>query len=98
RITAGRNVLLGDAVHETGTGFHVIPRLSGDTVFLEIATEEAGRESQRIATTVSGRLGEWLEMGGAASAATRDERGLLSAGRQHLAEVRRVWVKVEELH
>ena len=98
RIAAGRSAPIGDAVHEIGTGFHVIPRISGDTVFLEIATEQAGRESQRIATTVSGRLGEWLEMGGAAGATTRSDRGLLSTRQQHFAEARRVWVKVEELH
>ena len=32
--------------------------------------------SQRIATTASGRLGEWFELGGIQGSATRDERGV----------------------
>jgi len=41
-------------VQDAAAGFEVVPRLAGDTVFLDTATG-----------TVRGRLGEWLEAGGA---------------------------------
>jgi type II secretory pathway component GspD/PulD (secretin) len=59
-------------VQEIATGFEVVPRVAGSTVTLEIAPqrEVAGPggtvRSERIATTVSARLGEWVEIGGAA--------------------------------
>jgi hypothetical protein len=46
---------------------------------------------------VRARLGEWVEIGGAAEAAARDDRGIASAGARRSSESRRVWVKVEEL-
>ena len=47
--------------------------------------------------TVSGRLGEWLEIGGSASAASRTESGILSRRETQRSSERRVWVKVEEV-
>jgi hypothetical protein len=86
-------------VHETATGFEAVPRLSGDTVFLDIAPqrETAGGQFQRVLTTVSGRLGEWFELGGTAGNASRDDRGIVSANRALSSEQRRIWVKVEEM-
>jgi hypothetical protein len=43
-------------VQETTAGFEVIPRLSGDRVSMEIV-------SSRTASTASGRVGEWFELG-----------------------------------
>jgi hypothetical protein len=50
-----------------------------------------------MATTVSARLGEWFEVGGAVASAARDERGIASGSRSRSSETRRVWLKVEEL-
>jgi len=90
-------------VQEADTGFAVSPRLAGDTVHLEIAPQRemlgprGTVQSQRIATSASGRLGEWFEIGGVVAASARDERGIASSGRTTGSESRRVWVKVEEL-
>jgi hypothetical protein len=86
-------------VHETATGFDAVPRLSGSTVFLDIAPqrETPGGQFQRASTTVSGRLGEWFELGGVSGSAARDDRGILSANRVQHSEARRIWVKVEEI-
>jgi type II secretory pathway component GspD/PulD (secretin) len=90
-------------VQETATGFEVVPRISGASVILEIAPqrEVAGPggtvQSQRIATTVSARLGDWVDLGGATQSAMRDERGIGSASRSTGADSRGVWLKVEEL-
>ncbi len=90
-------------VQEIATGFEVVPRVSGSTVFLEIAPqrEVAGPrgtvQSERIATTVSARLGEWVEIGGAAQSAVRDDRSVGSASRSWGTDSRGVWLKVEEI-
>lgn len=86
-------------IRETATGFEAVPRLAGgDTVIVEIAPQRETRDQhQRIATTVSARLGEWFEIGGAATDASREDRGLASASRSRSSEARRVWLKIEEL-
>jgi hypothetical protein len=90
-------------VQEASTGFAVLPRLTGTTVHLEVAPQRemlgprGSVQSQRVATSATGRLGEWFEIGGVVAASTRDERGIAAAGRATGSESRRVWVKVEEL-
>lgn len=97
-IMAGRTVPLPGGTWETATGFEAIPRLAGDTVFVDIAPQRESLERQeRIATTLSARLGEWFEVGGALHASDRDERGAISRSRTGAYETRRVWLKVEAL-
>jgi hypothetical protein len=80
------------------SGFEVVPRLSGGLVHLDIAQQrEAGMHSQRLTTSTTARLGEWVELGGTAQAGSRDERGIASASGRRSSESRRVWVKVETL-
>jgi type II secretory pathway component GspD/PulD (secretin) len=88
---------------DAGTGFAVVPRLSGQTVHLEIAPQRETLgprgtvQGQRITTAVRGRLGEWFELGGMAGSAARDERGIGSSDQSRSTQSRRVWVKVEEI-
>ncbi len=85
-------------VQDLATGFEVVPRLSGNNVFLEIAPQRETVESyQRAATSVAGRLGEWFELGAIGSGATREDRGIASASGARAAQSRRIWVKVEEV-
>lgn len=92
-------------IQGAATGFEVVPRVSGANVFLDIAPQReqfaAGAsgavQSERVASTVSGRLGEWIELGGASGSTTRSDRGILSSRERSVSEERRVWVKVEEL-
>ncbi len=86
------------------TGFEVVPRLAGDEVILDIAPQRenfVGRsgsiQSERIESSVRGRLGEWIELGGASTASSRAESGTLSSGQRSVTGDRRVWVKVEEI-
>jgi type II secretory pathway component GspD/PulD (secretin) len=80
------------------TGFEAVPRLSGDTVLLEIAPRrETSNQQQYLATTVSARLGEWFEVGAMAQTASRADRGIAGVSRARGAESRRVWLKVEEI-
>ena len=88
----------GNVMRETATGFEAIPRLVGGSVQVEIAQRrETLAQQQGLSTTVSGRLGEWLEVGGAAENASRDDRGLASRSSSRNVASRRVWLKVEEL-
>lgn len=90
---------------DTNTGFHVLPRLQGDIVTLDINPQRETFDEQRrgavnvqrVTTTVSGRLGEWIDLGGSGDARS-DERSVLLGRSSGRAEERRgVQVRVEEL-
>lgn len=89
---------------DLGTGFVAVPRLSGERVTLEISPRDDTPGSlpgsvnvQRLLTTVSGRLGEWLELGGSSGeqSASSGAIGAYSAG--SASRQRRLLLMVEEL-
>lgn len=91
-------------VQDLGTGFEVVPRLSGSDVTLEILQqrEVAGPrpgtvQGQQISSVVSTALGHWVEIGGTVSDRRAEERGIGSARSAREGKSRRVWVKVEEI-
>lgn len=90
-------------IQQATTGFEVVPRLAGDTVHLEIAPQRerfaqgGAIQSQQVVTTVSGRLGEWIDLGGASAASARSGQGILSSGESRASGTSSTWVKVEEL-
>lgn len=109
---AGRAVTRGPggtAIHESiayrnaTTGFEVLPRVAGDRVTLEInpRRESLGAGGsinvQRISTSVSGRLGEWIDLGSMAQQISVVNSGLLSRSGSARQGARRVSVKVEAL-
>jgi type II secretory pathway component GspD/PulD (secretin) len=104
RTPGGAIVTDNTVIQDASTGFEVVPRLSGSNVFLEIAPQResfapgnrGAIQSERAASTVSGRLGEWLELGGGDTASARSESAILSARQRTAAGERRIWVKVEE--
>jgi hypothetical protein len=85
------------------TGFEVIPRISGDRVSLEIGARrqvpqgQGAASVQRVATTASGRLGEWIELGAIDQASASSRSGILSSETSQQQAAQRTWVKVEEL-
>jgi hypothetical protein len=88
----------GSVTRETASGFEAIPRLTGGGVVVEIAQRrDSPVQQQALSTTVSGRLGEWLEVGGAIESAARNERGTTAARSNQGIQTRRVWLKVEAL-
>ena len=92
-------------IQDASTGFDVVPRLTGGNVILEIAPQRenfapghsGAIQGERVASTVSGRLGEWFELGGTSSSSSRSEGGILSSRGRTAAGDRRIWVKVEEI-
>ena len=106
---SGQTVTQGTDFQDASTGFEVVPRVSGDRVTLDIAPQRerfagpAGRggastvQSQRAATTVSARLGEWFEIGGMAESADASASGIGSRREGSSASARRIWVRVDEI-
>ncbi len=98
-ISTGEARIYGQA----GTGFAVVPRIAGGNVQLDILTQQeafvrgGAIQGARAATTVSGPLGEWIELGGVDTSSERSDSGLLSSRERAESAGRRVWVKVEEL-
>ena len=88
---------------ETATGMIVVPRVAGDTVSLEVyAQQEAYGQGgtirgQSASSVVSGRLGEWIELGGTSTQSMRSDSGIASARSRSSAEDRRILLKVEEI-
>lgn len=90
---------------DIGQGFYAAPQIAGDRVTLEISPQfdTPGNQgygsvnTQRVSTTVSGRLGEWIELGGSGQQAAGRERGSLSVGTSEVRDNRSVWLLVEEL-
>ncbi len=94
------NTQMRDAV----TGFSVLPRAYGKQVMLEISPQRdrpsvqnpSSIDIQQMATVVSGRMGEWIEIGGVGQGRAEqvnNSRSITMNGQQ-----RKVLVKVEEAH
>lgn len=91
------------AYRDVTTGFEVVPRIAGERVVLDISPRRDTPASggainvQRLASTASGRLGEWFELGRSGPGESRQGEGVVAGTSALRQDVRRVWVKVEEL-
>jgi type II secretory pathway component GspD/PulD (secretin) len=107
-----RQVIIGPGgavVNETvvyqdvGRGFYAVPYLNGERVRIEISQQAASQggygsiNSQRLSTTVSGRLGEWIELGGSGRQASGNQSGALSLSTSDARDNRSIWLMVEEV-
>jgi len=92
-------------IQNIDTGFEVTPRVSGNTVFLDIHPQRetpgtlgsGSVQSQRVSSSISAPLGEWVELGLAVESASSSGGGILSSRDAQRVETRGVWVRVEEL-
>jgi type II secretory pathway component GspD/PulD (secretin) len=89
---------------DVASGFYVLPRLSGDRVMLDISQQREALRStsgaasvQGVVTTVSGRVGEWIEIGGVDRDASSQQSALLGRSSATARDSRRVLIKVEEV-
>lgn len=92
--------------HDTSSGFYVLPRVQGETVTLQIAphltTVQHGHHPpvtrmQDVQTTISGRLGEWISLGGIDQAGYHSQRRILGSASGHGNEQYTTLIKVEEI-
>ncbi len=99
----GTQVVQNTQFRDVATGFYVKPRVSGEQVTLEVSPQRErigpdGRVNiQRVATTVSGRLGEWMELGGIDQSRTQQNSGIASRDSERNTDQRRIYIKVEEI-
>lgn len=90
---------------DLGTGFYAEPQLAGDNVTLTISPTHdtpgshgpGSANIQRLTTTVSGRLGEWIDLGGTVQERAGEESGTLRHSSRGGSTGRRVQLKVDEL-
>ncbi|HEY7744644.1 MAG TPA: secretin N-terminal domain-containing protein [Burkholderiales bacterium] len=100
RVLEGREAFLGDAA----SGVYVRPRVAGDRVTVDVSAQRESLSSQPhrgvnvqgVVTTVSGRLGEWIEIGGVSTETNAQQSALLGRSSSAARETRRVLLKVEE--
>jgi hypothetical protein len=103
---AGNRVVYGQDMQflNVTTGFEVLPRLNGDRVELEIAPRlsfvgNRGVQEvhfQELRTTLSARLGEWVDLGGSNTGRDEISRAILETASAQSGERRVVRLKVEE--
>ena len=92
---------------KTGSGFYARPRLRGDTVTVEISPQISRAQpntsppvlhTQSLTTTVSGKLGEWILLGGSLRAERAEQSGSIvrsTASREQ--EDKQIVLRVTEL-
>lgn len=94
---------------DIGSGFYVEPRVSGERVTLDVGTAHdrpalsdgshppGSADTQRLSTTVSGRLGEWIELGGVGQQTAVERNDIARYSTRRTRDDQRIWLRVEEL-
>lgn len=88
---------------EAQSGFYVTPRLRGDEVQVEISSQQqrfAQDDGGRLATSgvdtvVTGRLGEWLPLGGTAETSVGMQDEIIARTRRQANTHTGVWLRVD---
>ena len=91
--------------HNIVSGFYAMARLQGGRVTIQLASradtlidrKTGAAHIERISSVVSGRLGEWLEVGGVVRSAQMENSGTIYQQDAASADQRRAYIKVEEL-
>ncbi len=94
-----------DSVHyrDISSGFYVVPNLNGDRVTLMISPERSRAnsytniETQEAQMTITGKLGQWLDLGGVTEQYDEQSSEGLYQTRRSGSEQNRILVKVEEV-
>lgn len=103
----GTRVIESTQYQEAGSGFYVLPRISSNRVTLEVGAQhdafvpgggdQPTVRTQQASSTVSGRLGEWLEVGGLGQQRGSDDATISARGASRTREQRSVLIRVEEI-
>jgi len=105
-VVTGAGAVVQNSIHyrDVSSGFYVIPHVNGDEVTLQIAPQlESANHSggaidiQHVQSTVSGRLGQWIDLGGVEHNLSEDSGSEIVSTRRHDAQSHSIWVKVEEV-
>lgn len=90
---------------DVDTGFYAQPRVHDGQVTIQLATRRdsvvdnrrGSIQIQRVESIVSGRLGEWIEVGGILQDEVRDESGIVYYGSGTSGDRRRILIRVDEV-
>lgn len=101
----GIRVIENTQFRDATVGFTVVPRLNGDRVTLEVSPQRDSPNMQmpdtiniqQIATSVSGRLGEWIDIGGTGQSRADQISSLNARSTMNIGDQRTVLIRVEEL-
>ena len=98
-LTGYRNTEYKDVT----TGFYVLPRVRGDMVTLQISPfknslAKAGIgsiDTQSARTTITGRIGEWLPVGGVTEQSKRSQSSIGSSSSTKSQSQQSIWIKAD---
>lgn len=98
----GTRVIESMDYQQANSGFSVVPRVVGDQVTLDIQPQQETLQDgtlyhSGLRTTVSGRIGEWMEIGGVSQQQTTQQSALGSASQQQQQGGQTFWLKVDRL-
>ena len=97
-------VVISDSVliRDLGAGFYAKPNISGDRVILDITAYQNTPSSSpfdvnttRISTTVAGKLGEWIRLGGSSQQEGGNRGSIGNYVTRSGTSDRQVWLKVD---
>lgn len=103
RNAGGTTVVEDTSYRDVASGFAVVPRVTGDQVTLEINPQHntlgprGTVNVQQASSVVSGRIGEWIELGGVGQQATREGSGTVYSTQSASSDNRSIFVRVEEI-
>jgi type II secretory pathway component GspD/PulD (secretin) len=93
----------GTEYKDVTTGFYVLPRIRGHGVTLKVRpfknslsnTRAGNIETQSANTTISGRLGEWLPLGGVTEQFNRSQSGIGSSSSSEGSTKSSIWIRAD---
>ena len=107
-FTGAKRIAPGSAVGSTEykdvtTGFYVLPRIHGDQVTLQVSpfknslskTRSGNIETQQANTTITGRIGAWLQIGGVEENIKHSQTGTVSYSSTKSKTKNSIWIKAE---
>jgi len=107
----GRTTIDGPSSRETigfqeaVSGFYAKPRIQGNRVTVQLAAaadtvldrRTGATHIQRVTSVVSGRIGEWIEVGGISEHGNETRAEIASRGSSESRDQGRIYIKVDEI-
>ena len=98
-----RRIVGGVEYKDVVTGFYVLPRIHGDSVTLQVSpfknaqshADSGNIETQSAYTSISGRIGEWLLIGGVTEQLKRAQSGTGSYYSTQSGNNEGIWIKAD---
>lgn len=100
----GARIVQGTVFRDLGSGFYARPQVLGERVRIDISPFSArslapsgAAQVEELSTTIEGRLGEWIPLGGTRASSQAGQSGWLQQGSQAGSAESSLWLKVDRL-